>query len=925
MKIRLICSIIWGLWTIQMIASSSFYFRNLSVADGLPDLVINALYKDNSGYVWFGTNTSLERFDGVYLKHYMIKGSSENLKRVYAITEMPGKEIWVGTGNGLWRMNSRMHDLEHIASDIIEAPVKALLPDGKGVLYIGTEKGLYIYKNGNFKLLLLDKNVFSLKNYITGLSFGEQHLLWIATRKGVASLNLIDNSIAFYPYDRAFHSVCCIGKTLYLGTMSEGIIAFDISSRQYRRYIDVGCGVISSLSSDGKDLLYVGTDGNGVHFISTSQQQVVKSFRHEVGNENSIRSNSVYSLMLDRDGLLWIGYYQQGVDYTLFQSGLFETYKYPPYFDTKDMPIRTIAFHGDEKLIGTRDGLFYIDESRKIYRNYHSPELRASLILSSCYFEGNYYIGTYGGGMYVFNPETLTLSNFDSSEPNPFLNGHVFCIRSDNENNLWIGTSVGVYCYRDGKQVAHYTASNSKLPEGNVYEIYFDSTHKGWICTETGLCIWDPSSKSLKLDVFPEGFVDKEKIRSIYEDSEHNLYFLPEKGDLFVSTLNMSRFNRITVSLLKDKALMGIVEDDKKWLWITTNNGLYRYDKKETCIPYNFTDGIPSPIFINCFPVKDDTGGLWFGNSKGLVYLGTQGTNPLHNYPYRLSVSEILVNGKEFYPESRGNDIRLDRTASSLTFRFSGFTYTDPSNVSYEYMLEGENDSWKPLLGTSEVSFYNLQAGKYIFKMRRIGYPDSEAKLNIVVEGFPLLWIIGGGVLIILLGVVFYIRIRRRKQQPVVLADMRETVDVPEPAVVEQAVSSEIAKDIKTSEDKYKTNKVSPEECKRLFKLLEAVMQQKKPYKNPALKIADLADLIGTSSHVLSYLFNQYLNRNFYDYVNDYRVAEFKQLIAKEEYARYTLSALAEHCGFSSRASFFRHFKKMTGVTPNEYIKQLEK
>ena len=387
----------------------------------------------------------------------------------------------------------------------------------------------------------------------------------------------------------------------------------------------------------------------------------------------------------------------------------------------------------------------------------------------------------------------------------------------------------------------------------------------------------------------------------------------------------MSRFNRITVSLLKDKALMGIVEDDKKWLWITTNNGLYRYDKKETCIPYNFTDGIPSPIFINCFPVKDDTGGLWFGNSKGLVYLGTQGTNPLQNHPYRLSVSEILVNGKEFYPESRGNDIRLDRTASSLTFRFSGFTYTDPSNVSYEYMLEGENDSWKPLLGTSEVSFYNLQAGKYIFKMRRIGYPDSEAKLNIVVEGFPLLWIIGGGVLIILLGVVFYIRIRRRKQQSVVLADMRETVDVLEPAVVEQAVSSEIAKDIKTSEDKYKTNKVSPEECKRLFKLLEAVMQQKKPYKNPALKIADLADLIGTSSHVLSYLFNQYLNRNFYDYVNDYRVAEFKQLIAKEEYARYTLSALAEHCGFSSRASFFRHFKKMTGVTPNEYIKQLEK
>ena len=73
MKIRFICFIILFFLTGQVMASS-YHFRNLSVADGLPDLVVNALYKDSSGYVWFGTNTSLERFDGVYLKHYMIKG-----------------------------------------------------------------------------------------------------------------------------------------------------------------------------------------------------------------------------------------------------------------------------------------------------------------------------------------------------------------------------------------------------------------------------------------------------------------------------------------------------------------------------------------------------------------------------------------------------------------------------------------------------------------------------------------------------------------------------------------------------------------------------------------------------------------------------------------------------------------------------------
>ena len=83
--------------------------------------------------------------------------------------------------------------------------------------------------------------------------------------------------------------------------------------------------------------------------------------------------------------------------------------------------------------------------------------------------------------------------------------------------------------------------------------------------------------------------------------------------------------------------------------------------------------------------------------------------------------------------------------------------------------------------------------------------------------------------------------------------------------------------------------------------------------------------MLGRSAHTLSYLFNQHLNRNYYDYINDYRIEEFKRLINEDEYSKYTLSALAELCGFSSRASFFRYFKKTTGITPNEYIRSIGK
>ena len=253
---------------------------------------------------------------------------------------------------------------------------------------------------------------------------------------------------------------------------------------------------------------------------------------------------------------------------------------------------------------------------------------------------------------------------------------------------------MGLYCYKDGKQVKHYTSSNSKLPEGNVYEIYFDSTRKGWICTENGMCIWDPSSESLKTDVFPEGFIHKEKIRVIYEDSGHDLYFLPDKGSMFISDLSMSRFRRLQPhTLLESKDGMFILEDEEHWLWIGTNNGLYRYDKKETFIPYNFIDGIPSSIFTLCPPIQDKKGILWMGNSKGLICMDFKQNNRMKSYNYPPVITDVYVNGKKSVRPAAGNngmpEIELESSQNNLTFYFSGFTYTEPAYMTYEYKLEG--------------------------------------------------------------------------------------------------------------------------------------------------------------------------------------------------------------------------------------------
>ncbi|MDE6854415.1 MAG: helix-turn-helix domain-containing protein [Muribaculaceae bacterium] len=135
---------------------------------------------------------------------------------------------------------------------------------------------------------------------------------------------------------------------------------------------------------------------------------------------------------------------------------------------------------------------------------------------------------------------------------------------------------------------------------------------------------------------------------------------------------------------------------------------------------------------------------------------------------------------------------------------------------------------------------------------------------------------------------------------------------------------SDTDKDGDDSEKKhpYRTTRLSDEECRRLQSVVERIMTEERPYLNPDLKSRELADMAGTTSHALSYLFNQYLKKSWSDYVNEYRVAEFKALVAgDEEVSRYTLSALSQKCGFSSRASFFRRFKSIAGITPAEYMK----
>lgn len=123
---------------------------------------------------------------------------------------------------------------------------------------------------------------------------------------------------------------------------------------------------------------------------------------------------------------------------------------------------------------------------------------------------------------------------------------------------------------------------------------------------------------------------------------------------------------------------------------------------------------------------------------------------------------------------------------------------------------------------------------------------------------------------------------------------------------------------------KYEKSGLAESEAELIRKRIEVYFIEKKPFLVSRLSLRDLADQLGISTHILSEVFSKTLNSTFYEYVNKYRIEEFKKIVELDEYKNFTVIAIAFECGFNSKSSFNRVFKEVTGQTPTQFMKKLE-
>lgn len=899
----------------QYLLARDLKFNRLTAENGLPYSTANVMLQDDNGFLWIGTHTGLCRYDGINTEIY---SEFEN-RQVRSLEETDGNWLWVGMESGLARINLKTRKMESILCEGKKElqRVSAIHWGKDEKVYIAAIDGLFVYDKGILTHVIADEGqVFSiLENTLTDY--------WLLTEKALLNLDTKTGKVTRYAWPLKFNpfflaSLNSYKNILYISAEYNSMLRFDMKNRRFMNEFAIEDKKRTyPLIIDGGQL-FVNTTW-GIEVLSCTTNQLQYTIAADDDMKNGLRSNQFYS-MYKKGTTLWLGIFSGGIAYSQIENDAFNVYRLPGTdFTTFNRQVRSFCIVSDDiKLIGTRNGLLLVSEKEKRVQTFTTqdyPALLSNSILFIQPFGGDdYLIGT-TKGLVLFSLKKNSFRTF--SEENVYRGTQFYSCLSD-EEGIWLATSEKVLYYNmHTNQTDIYLLDTNKYPGCSALSLCFDSRNRLWIGTSDGIFLLDKVTRKI-MDTF-EG---KDKLKNISKAQINNIS-RSKNGKIFICTDRMGlivlneRGTEIDIysedNILPHNTVYSVYEDEQNVWWIATMKGILRYNrvtnKKQL---YDLSAGIPGGV-CRSFS-KDSQGRYWWANEMGLVvcdpYLLSQAV--LCDLP---RISSVKVAGKRqqlLEDQEQGpvtpayaKSMVLPAFQNNLELCFSMHTYLGALD-SYQYILEGFDERWKYNIENNCLSYTDLPAGKYLLRVRGQGNSDYETQLEIIVE-YP--WYVTYGiaavvVIIVLLGIGW--KYWRRK---VAIVGMKQDAD------------DEL---LNAAAYRPKTPRSSQEKLDRLYEQLIDYFETEKPYLNKQLKSADIAAALSCSISSLSECLSFKLNTNFSDFVAHYRVEAFVQKQKQEDISLYTLMSIAESCGFNSKSSFFRLFKKQMGCTPLEYIQKQE-
>jgi signal transduction histidine kinase/ligand-binding sensor domain-containing protein/DNA-binding response OmpR family regulator len=802
-------------------------FKQLSTNEGLSQSHVSAIIKDSRGFMWFGTEDGLNKYDGYKFTHYKHDQSNKSTiidNYVLAITEDSAGNLWIGTESGLDRFDRATNTFIHYSNGVTFA-VRSVFLDNKNRMWLGTSKGLFLFNvaNGSFKKFThADKKTNSLANdYISQITRDNNGWLWLATDDGLYHFNPQSGKFIRYTHDPANKNSISASwiKTVYkdskgniwAGTHGAGLALYNPKSNSFINFKhnpsnnnSISHNDLLSImeGSDGK--LWVGTENGGLSVFDYPANKFV-TYKFDANDHSSLSSNSVYSLYKDDGGNTWIGTYSGGVNFLPRFGNKFNSYRQNPNNPNSLSNNNVLSISGDDN-----------DE--------------------------NIWIGTDGGGLNLFNRKKKTFVRYlhNDGNVNTVSNNYIMAIVPIAKNLIGVGYHVGGFDLLDTKNGVfkhHMPQANNpqSLSLSDVNNMYKARDGNIWIGTWKG----GLNHYNVKTGVFTHyknkpgdnNSIASDISNTILEDKQGNIWVGTDDGldmlDLKTGRFTHYKHNEANKQSLSNNTIEAIAEAGNGDIWIGTNGGGLNYlnRRAQTFTAYTEKDGLPNNVIYNI--LKDHQGNLWLSTNKGVSRFNPQ-TKTVRNYgisdglqgdefkghsSFQTKGGEMFfggVNGfSSFYPDSlednnfippvyvtglqifnkeviaggKNSPLQKDITETStinlsykhsvFTFEFAALNYTFPEKNQYAYKLENFDKDWNYVGSKRTATYTNLDPGNYTFRVKASNndgkWNDQGTAINIYIK--PPFWLtwwfkLAAALIFIFSGPAFYfIRTHAIKKQ----------------------------------------------------------------------------------------------------------------------------------------------------------------
>jgi ligand-binding sensor domain-containing protein/signal transduction histidine kinase len=772
-----------ALFSVARAAPLTLRFAHLGVEQGLSQETVTSIVQDHEGYLWLGTQSGLNRFDGYRLTAFKNDPANPHSLQdsyIQALYEDAAGRLWIGNRGGLDRYDPVTQTFVHVISN---APVSSIVSDGQQGLWLGTNEGLQHLEIASGQLRLLrhaDADQDSINDdRVNALVRDAGGNLWIGTVRGLEMLPAGATKFRhFGPQDsRPENSLVSLSigpdGVLWAGAL-QGVQAWRLDGQSAERLalalpVELTRLRMTKLMHDRDGTLWLGTFADGLRRRDPASGRFYSYPRDKLAR-HSLSDNQVSALYQDRTGTLWVGTWYGGADRVDLNSGGFERYTehagvLPGIGSAK---VRAIAGAPDGKVwLGSEKGLALLDPAQGTVTLSSNglrrpgglpPDALATLATDQ---RGRLWLGS-PSGLFWREPgaddyHALPLS----ADPQVHAIQRIVVTR---DGVIWAGSRAALFRIDpDTLAVQTYLADadDGSTLSGRVYAMLEDQRDNFWIATESGLDRLDRATgkfERFRHDPARRDSLSHNRVYYLYQDQQERLWIGTAAG------LNMARIGADGKPLFRayppangrtHDPIGAILPDQQGRLWISTTSGISLFDPQTGQFKnYAARDGLIDGSYFVGAGYRAPDGTLYFGGLEGVTAFHPAQIHDNPDSPQVAITDFSIFNQSVLSGAPRGDVVErgpfgqlralsLSYRDAVFSFEFAGMHYADPQRNRYAYRLEGFDPGWVTADASKRFATYtNLDPGQYVFRVKAANKDGvwSTEPVTLAVTIAPPVW-----------------------------------------------------------------------------------------------------------------------------------------------------------------------------------------